>query len=299
MIYPSWWVLRSSNRRGRSSFSREILLKHPSIDGNYDPANEPLHFKVIGAGRPLLVLHGLFGSLNNWQTIARALAGDLQVVSLDLRNHGRSFHSAVHTYTAMTKDIADFLARHDLEKVAFLGHSMGGKVAMSFALAFPSVVERLVVVDIAPRAYRPRHDTILEALKTIRIGNIRDRESADRELSPMIPDGRVRQFLLTNLKRNPDGSYRWKMNLEVLMSNYNEMTKGIHADTMYNGPALFVRGGKSDYVRSTDLPHIKRLFPRFTHATIPEAGHWLHADRPQDFLSLVRAFLVTGRVEHR
>jgi pimeloyl-ACP methyl ester carboxylesterase len=249
-----------------------------------------LHYKVYGAGPPLIILHGLFGSSNNWHTLSGQLGEHFLVYAVDQRNHGQSPHSEEFTYGAMAEDLERFLADRGLGRSSILGHSMGGKTAMEFALRFPQKVEKLIVVDIAPRAYGRSHDEILGAMVSLDLASYKSREAIDGALQNRIPDERVRQFILTNLKRLSGGHYVWKINLEVLRAKYDEVTKTQVSVVPFPGPVLFIRGD-SDYIREDDRALISRLFPHATLRSIPGAGHWVHADAPEEFFRVVLEFL--------
>lgn len=250
-----------------------------------------LFHKTYGTGEPVVILHGLFGSLNNWNTLGKKLGENSAVYLVDQRNHGRSPHDSVHTYKAMAGDLAEFFRDEAIARAILIGHSMGGKTAMEFTLAHPELVRKLVVVDMSPRATAARHDTILEALTSLRLEQFESRESIDEALRDKIPDQTVRQFLLTNLKREEDGRYSWKMNLDALESNYGEINRGIENGRQYEGPVLFLKGARSPYITSEDTPVIKSLFPKAEIRTVPGAGHWVHAEAPEEFLRIVRDFI--------
>jgi pimeloyl-ACP methyl ester carboxylesterase len=256
-----------------------------------DQSSVNLHFRNLGAGRSLVILHGLFGSGDNWRTMGKKLSARFQVCLPDLRNHGDSFHSAEHTYRAMAGDLRNMLDRQGLNQVSLIGHSMGGKTAMTFALESPDRVDRLIIVDTSPSAYGRRHDDLFEALSQLDLASIRSRKEADHLLAERIPRTRERQFVLRSLKRGVDGSYHWKMNMAGLRENYSEILKGIDHPGSYPKPALFVRGGGSSYVDDTHLPEIRRLFPFAEIRTIDKAGHWVHSDAPEAFLEIVLDFL--------
>ncbi len=250
-----------------------------------------LFSKTYGDGEPIVILHGLFGSLNNWNTLGRKLGENNSVYLVDQRNHGRSPHDTVHTYEAMAEDLWGFFQEKSIPQASLIGHSMGGKTAMEFTLTHPAAVRKLVVVDISPRATVARHDAILEALTTLRLERFTSRESIDDALKSKIPDQAVRQFLLTNLKRGDDGHFGWKMNLEVLQRNYGEINRGIENGRRYNGPALFLNGERSPYITREDASAILALFPKASFLSIPGAGHWVHAEAPNEFLKAVRTFI--------
>jgi esterase len=250
-----------------------------------------LHFQTCGHGAPLLILHGLFGSLQNWQTISRRLSEHFQVFALDQRNHGASPHSPEMDYRVMAEDVLEFLESQRLERANLLGHSMGGKTAMMFSLLYPQRVDKLICADIAPRAYPPHHNQILEALIALDLHSFRNRGDVEAALAPAIPVRAVRQFLLKNLAHNPSGGFSWKLNLRAIQENYSWLNDALPGDRPSDRPALFLRGQASDYILDTDWPLIQRLFPRAELVTIPAAGHWLHADAPEPFLEAVRNFL--------
>jgi pimeloyl-ACP methyl ester carboxylesterase len=249
-----------------------------------------LHYEVRGAGPPVLILHGLFGSHQNWLPVARELSGAFRVIAADLRNHGRSPHHSDTNYAIMAGDVQHLLQELDLENVALIGHSLGGKVAMQLALTHPTVVSRLIVVDIAPRAYRLVHDEIFTALRQLDLNNVHSRTQADELLAASIPHRGTRHFLLTNLVRLPGGGWRWRVNLDGLHANREQLTGALQGEP-FSGPALFIRGERSDYVTETDLADLRRLFSQAEWVTIPGAGHWVHVDAPEPFVKAVRSFL--------
>ncbi|WP_375434284.1 alpha/beta fold hydrolase [uncultured Hymenobacter sp.] len=253
-----------------------------------------LHHREIGQGTPLVVLHGLFGTLDNWQTLARrwAEAGH-RVITVDLRNHGRSFHSPEHSYELMSADVLALFDRLQLgADVTLLGHSMGGKVAMRFALDHPTRLARLVVVDIAPRLSDMAHqDEILAGLHAVNLTALESRQQADEALAVHIRQPGVRQFLLKNLYRQEDNSFAWRQNLRTLSEKIADIGAEISGPTPFLKPTLFIRGGKSDYVTTEDkLYGIPALFPNSQVETIVDAGHWVHAEKPDEVFGLVQAF---------
>lgn len=249
-----------------------------------------LFFRELGNGQPFIILHGLMGSADNWLTQAKMLANDYKVYTVDQRNHGLSPHSEAFDYKIMANDIKDFINEHQLKKPIVLGHSMGGKAAMNFAIANPSMLDRLIVVDIAPKAYPIHHDSIVEGLKAIPIDTLQTRNEADEILSKYVPEADVRQFLLKNLSRKPSGGFSWKINLPVIDKNLELISADIQFPGSYDGPSLFVRGSKSRYVKDEDRAHIKELFPNSSLVTM-DTGHWVQAEKPQEFVEVVKNFL--------
>lgn len=255
-----------------------------------------LNFQTFGTGFPLLILHGLFGSSDNWHTISRRLGREFQVFAVDLRNHGRSPHSVIMDYEVMAGDIAEFLQAHRLPQAHVLGHSLGGKVAMRFALRHPDQVARLIVADMAPRAYPPSHLPIFEALRSLDLASFHNRNEMDAALVSAIPEPSVRQFLLKNVTRTDTGAFGWKLNLPAIEANYPKLLQAIDDDAPFPGPVLFIRGGQSDYIQDTDHASILRLFPQASFKTLPNAGHWIHAEAPEEFFQLVTGFF---KISHK
>ncbi len=252
-----------------------------------------LHYKKYGEGSPLIILHGLLGASGNWHTLATHSFGErFATYTVDQRNHGRSPHSEVVGYAAMAEDVCAFMDREDLSSACLLGHSMGGKTAMQVALAYPERVDKLVVVDIAPRAYKASHREILDALQALPLGQYGSRQEIDQALARRISSSPIRQFLLKNLVYDKEaGVYSWQMNLEALDRGYEEINAAVGNGKAFDKPVLFVRGGQSDYITEEDEAGIKKLFPKAEIATVPGAGHWVHAEVPQAFAEVVLAFL--------
>ncbi len=237
-----------------------------------------------------MIIHGLFGFSDNWQTIAKALSENHLVITPDMRNHGRSPHVDTHSYPEMADDLKVFMEERWMFSAAFVGHSMGGKVAMQMALDHPDMVERLVVVDMEPGVSISNHDAIFDALFGLDLDKVASRKEAETYLQEHISDIGTLQFLLKNITRNTDGTYSWKMNLPTLHRHYADIlapVKGIP----YEKPALFIRGGNSDYIRDEEWPGVLQLFPNARLHTIEGAGHWVHADQPEALLTVIREFL--------
>ncbi len=250
-----------------------------------------LHFRALGAGKPLLILHGLFGSADNWQTVSKRLAEVYQVFLIDLRNHGRSPHLSTHTYADMSADIEAFMRIQGLDSAYLLGHSMGGKAAMQFAADNPQAVEKLIVVDIAPRFYPIHHQTILQALNAVPLQTLTSREEAERLLAAHIQGADTRLFLLKNLYRPTPESFAWRMNLAVISEQIAQIGEALKNNWPLSVPTLFLAGERSDYIQATDHADIHAQFSNASIQIIPDAGHWIHAEQPQRLLEAVLDFL--------
>lgn len=249
-----------------------------------------LFHRQYGEGQPLVILHGLFGQSDNWTTLARAWSNRFNILTIDQRNHGQSPHDDAFSYDLMAEDLAETLDALNLESVHLLGHSMGGKTAMFFAQKYPQRISKLIVADIAPRAYAPHHGEIIAALKELPLEMLKDRNSADMELAKGIPDFGTRQFLLKNLYRNNNGGFSWRFNLEAISAQILEVGKALPDDGILI-PTLFVRGEKSRYITDQDQLEIAHQFAHVEFETISNAGHWLHAEQPEAFSKVVLEFL--------
>lgn len=250
-----------------------------------------LNYKTYGSGAPLIILHGLFGSLDNWHSIAKQLSDAYQVYLVDLRNHGKSPHVQTMTYGEMAEDLTEFMDQQGLTATNIAGHSMGGKAAMQLALTKPYRVSRLISIDMTPFEVKGGHEQIIRALKAFDPSALAKRKEADQALSQYIEQFSIRQFLLKNLEHRKAGGYQWKMNLPVLDSCYHEILKSVSLERVYNGPTLFIKGEQSDYLNSRELKHYKQLFPKARLTTISGVGHWVHAEAPNDFTEVITQFL--------
>jgi len=250
-----------------------------------------LHYRTLGEGSPLIILHGIFGTSDNWQTFGKQLANDYQVFLIDLRNHGLSPHSDTFDYPSMAEDLQQFIQQHQLGTPVVLGHSMGGKVAMFYAVKYPGQLSKLVVVDIAPRSYPVHHQHILEAMSSVNLSAVASRGEVEEQLEPHLPDWGVRQFIMKNLKREDDNTFSWKLNLSSIRENIENVGVAVEAPRPVIKPVLFVRGEKSDYIRSEDEGLIHKIFPEAQLVTIEEAGHWVHAEQPQELYEALMQFL--------
>lgn len=249
----------------------------------------PLNYKELGSGRPLIILHGLFGSLDNWATLGRKFAEDYWVFLIDQRNHGQSPHSDEFSYEAMASDLLDFIDQHALTDAVVMGHSMGGKTAMVAALDQPEKIERLIVVDMAPKSYEVHHRTILDGLLSLDFDKISSRSEADAQLARYVPEESTRQFLLKSLYRKENDQFALRFNLPVINREIESISSWNARSDQYDRPAFFIRGGQSDYVDPDDAS-IEVNFPNARLVTVENAGHWVHAQAPVELSRLVRDF---------
>jgi esterase len=246
-----------------------------------------LHHQTLGQGQPLVLVHGLFGSADNWGSIARQFAQHFQVISIDLRNHGRSPHSESQTYADMADDLLELCDDFGLEQIYLLGHSLGGKVAMQFATRYPERVSKLIVVDMAMRAYADEHTHFMDAMQALDLSQLQSRSEVDKALSQTIPNLMVRQFLLTNLVKGGE-QLRWRINLPALKANYAKYIAPISVH--FEKPSLFIRGERSHYVNESDVAEIQSQFPSAEIVSLP-TDHWVHAEQPELFIKAVEHFL--------
>jgi esterase len=265
-----------------------------------------LSFQKLGAGHPLIILHGLYGSGDNWLTIGRKLSSMFEVILPDQRNHGSSPWSDQMDYAALAGDLHEMMDRLGIGRAAILGHSMGGKAAMWFATENPGRVSHLVVADIGPRSYladtgpsnhMDEHASIISALGSVDLAAASSLGEVDHALEPGIPSRRLRQFLLKNLQKNGQGHYAWKINLASIRNNLTNLADGLdlqalHGKSFTQFPVLFIKGEKSPYILSPDIELIHGLFPMARLVTIRNTGHWLHAEEPEIFTGLVKKFIV-------
>ncbi len=253
-----------------------------------------LHSIIKGEGHPLLILHGFLGMADNWKTLGNRFSENgFQVHLIDQRNHGRSFHTNEFSYQLMVEDLLHYIEYHQLEEVCIIGHSMGWKTAMFFATAYPYLVSKLIIVDIAPKYYVPHHATILEGLHDVNRNAMESRSEADRVLSNYVPEFPMRQFLLKNLYWTPEKKLDFRFHLNSLTQNYEIITEVLPSHLRYPGATLFLKGGNSDYITEEDEPNIKIHFPEAVIDEIAAAGHWIHADQPNAFFERVLTFLQT------
>lgn len=249
-----------------------------------------LNYKREGSGTPLLIVHGLFGSLDNWQTLGKKFAENFDTILVDQRNHGHSPHSEAFDYDLMAGDLIELIEDLELKEVDIIGHSMGGKATMRMAQLRPDLIKKMVIVDIGPKGYPMHHDTILEGLNAIDFDVVKSRGQATEVISKYIDDEGVRQFLLKNLYWIEKGKLGWRINLPVLEKNMPQIIGKLPEDEV-EIPTLFIRGEKSNYIIEDDYTDIFMQFPNSDIETIYNAGHWIHAENPFDFYHLVMQFL--------
>ena len=246
------------------------------------------------SGAPVLVLHGLFGSLSNWGWHCKQLAQQYAVYGVDLRNHGDSPHSDQLDYQVMADDVRELIVRLGFKSCCIVGHSMGGKVAMQLALNFPDLVEKLVIVDIAPVSYpenADRHMCVLAGMDAVKLNEIKSRAEAEVTLRDYIPQEATRKFLLTNLVRNKGGLFEWRLHKDSIRENHANLRAGLTATKSFFKPVLFVKGSLSPYIKSEHEGQIKEFFPAASVKLIMDAGHWLHAEQPQALQRILLKFL--------
>ncbi len=251
-----------------------------------------LNFKKFGNGEPLIILHGLFGSLDNWLTLAKNLGENFEVFIVDARNHGQSPHSDEFNYKVMANDLYEFILQNDIVNPIILGHSMGGKTAMQFAMNYPNQLSKLIVVDIAPKAYPVHHTEILKGLFSINFETIKTRKDADEKLSETVSDFSIRQFLLKNLFWKDKETLAWRFNLPIINATIELLGVEIEKISKFDQPTLFIKGKNSDYILESDTVLIKNIFPTAKIISV-DSGHWVHAENPTEFLQIVNSFLLS------
>jgi len=265
-----------------------------------------LFYRVEGTGKPMVTVHGLYGSSDNWLTIAKIFSSEYKVISIDQRNHGRSPNSNEHSYEVLKEDLADFFDQQNIEKAILLGHSMGGKAAMSFAADYPERIEKLIIVDIAPKDYFLLkydsqfylHINIIRAMLEIDFSRMGSRKDVENYMNERIDSKQIVQFLLKNVRRNKETiNYEWQLNVRALYDNLDEIISGVNAHSfddrlpISNYPVLFIKGSNSNYILPEDFASIRRIYPEAKIVEIPNAGHWVHAEQTQLFAEAVWSFL--------
>ena len=252
-----------------------------------------LNYKKFGNGEPVIILHGLFGSLDNWITLAKKLGENFEVFIVDARNHGQSPHSDEFNYNVMTDDLYEFILQNNIVHPIILGHSMGGKTAMQFAMNYPNKLSKLIVVDIAPKAYPIHHADILIAMLSLDFNKIKTRKSADEKLSKTITDFSTLQFLLKNLFWKDKETLAWRFNLPIINATIDLMSGELENVSKFDQPTLFIKGEKSDYILESDTDLIKNIFTKAVIKSM-NSGHWVHAESPAEFLQIVNSFLLSS-----
>ena len=244
----------------------------------------------MGEGPPLIILHGVFGSADNWQSLGKEFAKSFTTYLVDQRNHGLSFHSDEFNYEVMTEDLYALCEAEGLDHIHLVGHSMGGKTAMYFACKHTEIVDKLVVVDIAPKSYPPHHQQIFAGFQSVNLDQIQSRKEADESMAAEIDNIGVRQFILKNLKRNAD-KWEWKLNLQAIKQNATQIGQALPTGFTFEKDTLFIGGGNSDYIREEDKDLIRHHFSNADVKMIPGAGHWVHAEKPVELKLMVSEFL--------
>lgn len=255
-------------------------------------ADQLLYARIEGEGDDIIIIHGFLGMSDNWKSIGKTLAGSgYRVHMLDVRNHGRSFHSDDFTYDAMVSDVVKYMDHHGIANAFVLGHSMGGKIAMLLACNHPDRVRKLIVADIAPKPYRAHHGEIIEALQTVDFDAMPGRDEIREHLMSRLSDVGVVEFLLKSLYWKSAGKLAFRFNVPVLAAANDSIGQELPQGATYDGPTLFLKGANSDYIKEKDQPRIKEHFPKSVLVSLKDAGHWLHAEQPEAFVESAKAFL--------
>jgi esterase len=251
-----------------------------------------LYSRKYGTGQPMIILHGLFGQSDNWNTLAKQFGDQgFEVFTVDQRNHGLSPHSDIWNYQAMSDDLLELIRDNNLKNVILIGHSMGGKTVMQFTLQHPELVDKMIVADMSPRYYPLHHQSVLKALNAVDFTIVKTRRDAENILAQFIEDAGTKQFLLKNIYWKEDGLLDWRFNLKVITAQIANAGEAINSDNSVDVPSLFIRGERSDYISDEDMDHIHDLFPRSMLETIADAGHWVHAEKPKVFFECVMHFV--------
>ena len=254
-----------------------------------------LNHKILGEGFPIIILHGLFGMLDNWQTIGKKLAEEgFMAILIDQRDHGKSPHTSEFNYTLLAEDLFHFMEDNWIYKAHIIGHSMGGKTAMKFAFQHEEMIEKMIIADVMNRQYKGGHESVIAAIDSLNVNEVENRDTIYEHLKSQELDEGTVQFLLKNLSRNKEGGYEWKMNFSLLKEKYQNILDPVAAtNEVCNTETLFIKGENSNYIQDLDFAAIKQQFPNSTITTISNAGHWVHADKPVEFFNAVKEFLKT------
>ncbi len=250
-----------------------------------------LHSTILGNGQPLLILHGYFGMSDNWKSLGVQFAENFEVHLIDQRNHGRSFHADEFDYELLLEDLHNYIQHYNLKNVILLGHSIGGKVVMQFAVTYPVLVDKLIVADISPKYYKPHHEYILAALNSVNFSIHNTRKKVEEALKIYIKEEGILQFLLKNVYWESKGKLDFRFNLQSLIQNNSEVGDALPSFTQFDGETLFLSGENSNYITKEDIPLILAHFSNSKIVTIKNAGHWLHAENPIQFYNEVVSFL--------
>jgi len=250
-----------------------------------------LHSIIFGKGEPLLILHGLFGMSDNWKTLGMKFAEDYEVHLIDQRNHGRSFHADEFSYELMVQDLLAYTEHFQLDKVNMIGHSMGGKTAMLFAVNYPEKLKKLIIADISPKYYPIHHQTIVRALESLNFENLHSRKEIDQVLKEYIEEESIRQFIMKNIYRIEKDKFALRFNLKSISEHLTEVGKALPSGSKFYGDTLFLKGMRSGYILKSDEELIKGHFPNAKIEKISNAGHWLHAENPVEFYQKLINFL--------
>ncbi len=250
-----------------------------------------LHSIILGKGEPLLILHGLFGMSDNWKTLGMKFAEDYEVHLIDQRNHGRSFHADDFSYELMVQDLLEYTDHYQLDKVNMIGHSMGGKTAMLFAVNYPEKLKKLIIVDISPKYYPIHHQIIVGALESLNFDSLHSRKEIDKVLQEYIEEESIRQFVMKNIYRIEKDKFAFRFNLTSISKHLAEVGKALSSKSKYYGDTLFLKGERSGYILKSDEELIKEHFPNSKIEKISNAGHWLHAENPVEFYQKLMNFM--------
>lgn len=243
-----------------------------------------IYSKIEGSGKPFLIIHGFLGMSDNWKTLSTQFAAEgFQMHLLDMRNHGRSFHSDEFNYQVMVQDVLEYVSENNLDKFILLGHSMGGKVAMNFACDYPEMVEKLIIADIAPREYKPHHQDVMQALNAVDFSEVSSRKDIEDVMAMHINDFGTLQFLMKNVHRTSPDSFGFRFNLEVFNADDTVIGQKLSQEKRFLRPTLFLKGDHSKYIQDDDLEDIYEHFPNAILEIVSNSGHWLHAENPKDF----------------
>lgn len=251
-----------------------------------------IYSKIEGSGKHFLIIHGFLGMSDNWKTLGTQFANlGYEMHLLDMRNHGRSFHSNEFNYEVMVQDVLEYCKANNLEHFILLGHSMGGKIAMNFACKYPEMIDRLIIADISPRKYEPHHQDVMQALNAVNFDLVKSRKEIEDEMGKFIHDFGTLQFLMKNVHRVTTEKFGYRFNLEVFNEDEDTIGEPLSKESQFSGKTLFLKGEKSKYIQESDTDDILFHFPNSKIEIVSNSGHWLHAENPVMFFDLVKAFI--------